>query len=163
MGPVRCPNGCRTGLTRESPIFFISTGPVRDPQGCRAANLGARELTRREFAKIPHRHRMWPYGARTAPYGPRTGWSRLLSPYGTRKLIIDALKIYGPVRGGKIRTGSVRVPWVDVRFLFKTALEQSRDSPYGVRECDVTGALVFIYHCFASIILVTNVLVMKPL
>ena len=144
MDPVRCPNGCRTGLTRESPIFFISTGPVRDPQGCLAANLGARELTRPEFAKIPHRRRMWPYGARTAPYDPRTGWSRLLSPYGTRKLIIDALKIYGPRTGRQNSHGAALGPFGPREWTCDFCSKQPLNSLEAVRTG--SGSVMWLGH-----------------
>ena len=124
------------GLTRLYTVhvrgqYETRKGAVRHPYG------QLMELTQPELAKIPHGRRIWPYGARTvptrAPNGLFTGWLQYLNPYGARKLIMHAFKLYGPVRGGKIRTaphGPVRAPWVDVRFLF----------PYGARECDVIEA-----------------------
>ena len=130
MGPVRCPYGGSTGPAQESPMFLIfygtRAGPARHLYG------QVRELTLPEFAKIPHGRRMWPYGARAgplrSPHGLFTGYLRSLNPYGDRKLIMHALKRQGHECGG---TGLVRAPWVDVRFLFKTAREQPDNSPYG--------------------------------
>ena len=51
-----------------------------------------------------------------------------LNQYEARKLIMHALKLYESVRGGKIRT--------------RRTISQSVISPYGIRECDVTGVLV---------------------
>ena len=81
------------------------TGPVRDPCGTRRGAVRhpyghARELTQTKFAKIPHGRRIWPYGARTVP--ARAVYD--LNPYGVHKLTMHALKLYGPIRGGKIRT-----------------------------------------------------------
>ena len=92
--PVRASYGPRTGM------FFIPygsrTASVRNLQGCRTAP----ESTQPEFAKIPHGRRIWPYGARMgflrSPQGLFRGCLRTLNPYGARKLIVHALKLYGP-------------------------------------------------------------------
>ena len=69
-------------------------GAVRRPFG------HVRELTQPELAKIPHGRRIWPHGARTgplrSPHGLFTGCLWYLNPYGARKLIMLALKLYGP-------------------------------------------------------------------
>ena len=109
MDPVRCPYG----------VIRDPYDPAQDPLGS--------QLTP-EFAKIPHGRHVWSYGACTGPlwypHGLFTGCLRFLNPYGTRKLLIHALKLYGSHTGGKIRTashGPRTAMWVDVRFLFKTA------------------------------------------
>ena len=76
-----------------------------------------------------------------APHGLFTGCLKYLNPYGARKLIMHALKLYGPRTGRQNSYGARVGPWVDVRFLFKTSCEQPGNSPYGARECDVTEAL----------------------
>ena len=134
MDPVRCPYGRRTGPARESQMFFISygirTGSVRDHylQKSRTGVVCGRT------------------GPVRAPHGLFTGCSSL-NPYGARKLIMHALKLYGPRTGGQNSYDAARDPWVDVRFLFKTAREQPGNNPYGVRECDVTGALLYKLSC----------------
>ena len=117
MDPVRCPYG----------VIRDPYDPAQDPLGS--------QLTP-EFAKIPHGRHVWSYGACTGPlwypHGLFTGCLRFLNPYGTRKLLIHALKLYGSHTGGKIRTashGPRTAMWVDVRFLFKTAREQPVRGP----------------------------------
>ena len=99
--PVRASYGPRTEIF----IFFISygtrTGPVRDPQEFRTAAFRKRKgIDTNRIGKIPHGRRIWPYGARTgplrAPQGLFTGCLQYLNPYGACKLIVHALKLYGP-------------------------------------------------------------------
>ena len=130
-GSVRCPCGTPKGAVRH-PYSHV------------------RELTQPEFAKIPHGRRMWPYGVRMgpvqAPHGLFTGYLWSPNPCGARKLIMHALKLYGEAKFAQRRTGPIQAPWVEVRFLFKTALEQPGNNLYRPRECDVTGASVTISH-----------------
>ena len=92
---IRRSYGARTGLC------VTLKGAVRGPY----VHYGhARKLTQPELAKIPHGRRLWSYGARTVPLRSRTDCFRSLNPYGARKLIMHALKLYGPRTGGKIRT-----------------------------------------------------------
>ena len=79
-------HGARTGLARESSMFFIShgtrTGPVRDPQGCRTAPLRARKgVNTTTIGKNPARAS---YLAVRGPYGPRMGCSRAVYILKTR-------------------------------------------------------------------------------
>ena len=147
--PVRTSHGPRTGILD---VFSYPTGPIRGPCVTRKGAIRrpyghVRKLTQPELAKIPHGRRIWPYGARTdplpSPHWLFTGCLPLLNPCGARKLIMHALKLYGPRTGrqNSYRTGPVRAPWMNVRFLFKTAREQPGSSPFGARECDVTEAL----------------------
>ena len=86
---VRAPNG-------NLQCFSYPTGPVS------------------ELAKIPHGRRIWPYGARTGPLRSPHGrfaeclWS--LNPYGARKLIMHAWKLYGPCTGRQNLYGAARGP-----------------------------------------------------
>ena len=72
--PVRASHGPRTGIFN---VFHIRTGPLHDPQGCRTAPLRTRKgIDTNRIGKIPYGRRIWSYGARTGPYGPRTCCSR---------------------------------------------------------------------------------------
>ena len=139
---IGSPCGARTGIVRaphgNHQCFSYPTGPVRGPCGTRKGAIrqscgDARELTQPELAKLPHGRRIWPYGPRTgplrAPQGLFMGCLQYLNPYGARKLIMHALKLYGPRTGRQNLYGAARAPWVDVRFLFKTAREQPVRGP----------------------------------
>ena len=135
---MRCPYGHRTGPARESSMFFISygtrTGPCVTRKGAVRRPCGhVRELTQPWLAKIPHGRRIWPHEARTgllrSPHGLFTGCSQSQNPHGARELIMHALKLYGPRTGRQNSYGAARGPWVDVRFLFKTAREQPVRGP----------------------------------
>ena len=157
MDPVRCAYGRRAGPARESQMFFISygirTGPVRDPQGCLTAPLRARKgIDTTIICKNPARAS---YVTVRGPYGPREDPARVVHglfiiskpvrvPIACNACIKTPRAPYGRARFVRRRTGPARAPWVDVRFLFKTAREQPGNNPYGARECDVTGALVAI-------------------
>ena len=117
--PVRASCGHRKGIFN---VFSYPTGPVRDPQGCRTAPLRTRKgIDTTIICKNPARASHLAVGA---PYGPLTGCSQSQNPYGARKLIMHALKLYGPRTGRQNSYGAARGPWVDVLFLFKTAREQ---------------------------------------
>ena len=110
------PCGRRTGPAPESQIFFIScgirTGPVRTRKRAVRRSYGhVRELTPPEFAKIPHGRRMWPYGARTGPARIVHGLFIISKPYWARKLIMHALKLYGPRTGRQNSYGAAREPY----------------------------------------------------
>ena len=162
----RTPRVYRAGPARESSMFFISCGtrtrPVRDPQGRRTTPPygHVREFLQPELTKIPHGRRIWPYGPLTvplrSPHGLFTGCLGYQNRYGARKLIMLALKLYGPRTGRQNSYGAARGPWVDVRFFFKTTREQPGNSPYGARECDVTGALPGKILCIGSALQITT-------
>ena len=136
---MRCPYGPRTGISNAFHILRGLYGPrkgaVRHPYG------RVRELKQPEFAKIPH-GRMW-------SYGQFTDCLQFLNPYGARKLIMHALKFYGPHKGRQISYGAARAPWVDARFLFKTAREQPVRGAgvwcdWGIRVGSRTGCLRYL-------------------
>ena len=126
-------------------MFFISygtrTGPVWDPQGCRAATLRTRkgnDTTR--IGKTPARASYLAVRARTdplrAPQGLFTGSLQYLNPYGARKLIIHALKLYGPRTGrqnsygaARGRSGPVSGRTIFVQISLGTAREQPERGP----------------------------------
>ena len=131
---------------RNIQCFSYPTGPVRGPCGTRKGAVRrpyghARELTQPELAKSLTGVVFCRTGPVRFPHGLFTGCLKSLNPYGAHKLIMHALKLYGPRTRRQNSYGAARDPWVDVRFLFKTACEQPGNSPYGARECDVTEAL----------------------
>ena len=151
---MRCPYRNSTSPARESSMFFISygarTGPGWDAQGCRTVPLRTRKgIVTARIGKNPARAS---YLAVRDPYGPPTVPARAVRRLfmiskpvrGPLAALMHALKLYGPRTGRQNSYGAARDPWVDVRFLFKTALEQPGDSPYGARECDVIEALDII-------------------
>ena len=134
MGPVRLDTAVylwfgwiiRMTPRRAMPIlhgnlqcFSYPTGPVR---GLCVTHKGAvwrpyghvRQLTQPELANIPHGCGIWTYGARTgslrSPHGLFMGYAPSLNPYGARKLIIHALKLYGPRTGRQNSYGAARGP-----------------------------------------------------
>ena len=109
------PCGHRAGPVRESSMFFISYGTRTGPVGAVRRHYGhARDLTQPELAKIPHGRRILPYGSRTSPvrfpHGLFTGCLKYLNPYGARKLIMHALKLYGRRTGRQNSYGAARGP-----------------------------------------------------
>ena len=138
-----------TGIARvphgNLQCFSYPTGRVRGPcvtrnGAVRRPSGHVRELTQPELANIPHGRRIWPYGARKDPWlSPHrlfTCCVPSINPYGARKLIMHALKLYGPHKGRQNSCAATRGPCLDVRFLFKTAREQ----PVRARKCDMTKA-----------------------
>ena len=124
--PVRASYGPRTGIFN---VFHILRDPYGGPcvtrKGAVRRPYGhARELAQPELAKIPHGRRIWPYGARKvplrSPHGLFTGCLRYLNPYGAHKLIMHALKLYGP------RTG--------------------RQNPHGARAGPLNGRTIFVQN-----------------
>ena len=118
--PVRASYGPRTGIFN---VFHI----LRDPCGTRKGAVRrpyghARELTQPELAKIPH-------GRRILPYGPRTGCSKSLNPYGARKLIMHALKLYGPRTGRQNSYGAARGPCGPREWTYDFCSKQPVNSP----------------------------------
>ena len=141
------PCDARTGIVRAPHgnlrFFFISYGtrkvPVRDPQGCRTAPLRTRKgIDTTIIGKNPARAS---YLAVRAPYGPRTGCSQSQNPYGVRKLIMHALKLYGPCTGRQNSYGAARGSCGPRMWTCDFCSKQPGNSPYGARLCDVTEAL----------------------
>ena len=112
------PCGARTGIVRAPhenlQCFSYPTGPVRGPCGTRKGavrqpyghvNLGI-DTTR--IGKTPARAS---YLTVRDPYGRRRGCSRAvlqyINSYGARKLIMHALKLYGPRTGRQNSDGPV--------------------------------------------------------
>ena len=105
--PMRALYGPCTGISN---VFFITygnhTGPLLDPQGGRTVPLWTRKgIDTTIIRKNPARAS---YVAARGPCGPRTGCLRYLHPYGTRKLIMHALKLYEPRTGSHNSYGATR-------------------------------------------------------
>ena len=115
-------------------------GPVRDPQGCRTAALRTRKgIDTTRISKTPARAS---YLAVRAPQGLFTGCLQSLNPYGAHKLIMHALKLYGPRTGRQNSYGAARAPCGPREWTYEFCSKQPGNSPYGARECDVTEALL---------------------
>ena len=101
------PCDVRTGIVRAPygnlQCFSYPTGPVRDPQGCRTAPLRARKGI--DTAIIGKNSARASY---LAVRGPGCLW--YLNPYGARKLIMHALKLYGPRTERQNSYGAARGP-----------------------------------------------------
>ena len=109
--PVLCPFGHRTGPARESSMFFISYGtrtgarawPARVPYG--ALTDTQENWHNQNWQKSRTGVVFGRTGPARSPYGPPhglfTGCLRYLNPYGAHKLIMHALKLYGPRTGGQ--------------------------------------------------------------
>ena len=104
---IRRSHGARAGLC------MTFRGAVRRPY----ALWTRREIDTTRIGKNP----AWASSlAVRSPHGLFTGCLRSLNPYGARKLIMHALKLYGPRTGGKIRTAphGARVGSVNGRTIF---------------------------------------------
>ena len=132
------PCGARGGIVRAPygnlQCFSYPTGPVRGPCGTRKGAVRrpyghARELTQPELAKIPHGRRILPYGAVRGPHGLFTGCLKSLNPYGAHKLIMHALKLYGPRTGRQNSYGAARGRTIFVQNSLWTAREQPVRGP----------------------------------
>ena len=137
------PCGARTGIVRAPhgnlPCFSYPTGPVRDPQGCRTAAVRTRKgIDTIRIGKTPARAS---YLAVRAPHGLFPGCLRAQNPYGARKLIMHALKLYGPRTGRQNSYGAERDPYGPREWTYDFCSKQPGNSPYGARGCDVTEAL----------------------
>ena len=78
------------------------------------------------------------YLAVRAPHGLFKGCLGSQNPYGARKLIMHALKLYGPRTGRQNSYGTA--PCGPREWTYGFCSKQPGNSPYGARECDVTEA-----------------------
>ena len=146
-GVVRAPHG-------NFQCFSYPTGPVRDP--CGIHNGAARhpyghvkELTQPELTRIPQGVVCGRTGPLRYPEGLFTGCLRSVNPCGALKLIMHALKLYGPRTGGKIRMAphGPRTGPLSGRMIFVQNCPWT--AGYWARECGVSGALdefIFSWH-----------------
>ena len=142
--PVRAPYG-------NLQWFSYPTGPVRGPCVTRKVRRPyghAKELTQPELAKIPHGRRILPYGARTgplrSPHGLFTGCSKSLQLYGARKLIMHALKLYGPRTGRQNSYGAAWGPCGPREWTYDFCLKQPVNSPRTA--CTGPGSVMWLRH-----------------
>ena len=129
--PIRASYGPRTWIsnvlrTLRGP-HGARAGPARVPYGALTGTL--RNWHNHNLQKSRTGVVCGRTGPVRASHGLFTGCLSSLNPYGARKLIMHALKLYGPRTGGQNSYGAARDPWVDVRFLFKTAREQPVRGP----------------------------------
>ena len=118
------------GVPRAVPVRASVRGPCGTRKGAVRHPCGqVRELTQTELAKIPHGCRIWPYGARTAPHGMFAGWLQYQNPYGARKLIMHALKLYGARTGRQNSYGAARGPCGPREWTYDFCSKQRVNSP----------------------------------
>ena len=143
--------GTRTKIFNFFHILRDPYGARAGTQGCRTAALRKRKgIDTTRIGKTPTRA---PYLAVRGPYGSLTGPLRVpqglftgclqsLNPYGARKIIMHALKLYGPRTGKQNSYGAARGPCGPRDWTYDFCSKQPGNSPYGARECDVTEALL---------------------
>ena len=145
--------GARSGPARESQMIFISygvrTGPVRDPQGCRTAPLRTRKgIDTTIICKNPARASYvvvrGPYAPLRAPHWLFTGWLLSLNPYGARKVIMHALKLYGPRTGGQNSYGATRDPHRPREWTYDFCSKQPGNNPGTTRTGP--GSVLWLGH-----------------
>ena len=138
---MKCPNF-------TSVLFLWShqaTGPVRLDTAVYLWFGWIIRMTPRVPSGVPVRAS---YGSRTGIFNvfhilwdPFTGCLKSLNPYSARKLIMHALKLYGPRTGRQNSYGAARVPCGPREWTYDFCSKQPVNSPYGARERDVTEAL----------------------
>ena len=151
------PYDARTGTVRAPQgnlqCFSYPTGPVRGPCGTRKGAVRhpcghVRELIQLKLTKIPHGCRIWPYGARTGPLRSPHGlfksclWSQ--NPYRARKLIMHALKLYGPRTGRQNSYGAARGPCGPREWTYEFCSKQPGNSPGTARTGP--GSVMWLRH-----------------
>ena len=111
------PCDARTGIVRPPHIlrdpYGARTGPARVPYGTRKGAVWhpcgqVRELTQPELAKPRTGVVFGLMEPVRSPHGLFTGWLQYQNPYGVRKLIMHALKLYGPRTGRQNSYGAAR-------------------------------------------------------
>ena len=131
-------NAC-TGIVRAPQgnlqCFSYPTGPVPDLQGCCTAPLRTRKgidttIVGKNLARASCL-------AVQAPHGLFTDCLQSQNPYGARKLVMRALKLYGPRTGRQNSYGAVWGPCGPREWTYDFCSKQPGNSPYGARECDV--------------------------
>ena len=134
-------------------MFFISygtrTGPVRDPQGCRTAPLRTcKGIDTTRIGKNPARASYFAVRGRTGPvrgpHGLFTGCLKSLNPYGARKLIMHALKLYGPRTGRQNSYGAARGPCGPREWTYDFCSKQPVNSPGTARTGP--GSVMWLRH-----------------
>ena len=136
------PCGARTGIVRAPQgnlqCFLYPTEPVRGPCGTRKGAVlhlygHVRELIQPKLTKIVQGRRIWPYGARTgplwSPHGLFTGCLGSENTYLARKLIMHALKLYGPRTGRQNSYGAAQGLCGPHEWMYDFCSKQPGNSP----------------------------------
>ena len=145
-GAVRQPYGhvrelTRIGKTPARVSYLAVRAPcVQDPQGCRTAALRTRKGIDQNWQNSRTGVVFGRTGPLRAPQGLFTGCLQSLNPYGARKIIMHALKLYGPRTGRQNSYGAARGPCGPHEWTYNFCSKQPGNSPYGARKCDVTEA-----------------------
>ena len=144
--PVRASCGPRTGIFN---VFHI----LQDPYGARAgpARVPYGALTDTQGTWHNHNWQKSRTGVvfcRTvpvrAPYGSRTGCLKSLNPYGARKLIMHALKLYGPRTGRQNSYGAAQGPCGPREWTYDFCSKQPVNSPGTARTGP--GSVMWLRH-----------------
>ena len=144
--PARASCGPRTGNFN---VFHI----LRDPYGARAGptrvSYGALTDTQGNWHKQNwQKSRTVVVSCRTGPvrfpYGLFTGCLKYLNPYGARKLIMHALKLYGPRTGRQNSYGAARAPCGPREWTYNFCSKQPVNSPGTVRTGP--GSVMWLRH-----------------
>ena len=148
-GPVRASYGPRTQIFNIFHILRDPYEPVRDPQVSSRQPYGlVRELAQPELAK-----RTGVVFGRTgplrAPQGLFAGCLQSLNPYGARKLIMHALKLYGPRTGRQNSYGAARGPCGPREWTYDFCSKQPGNSPGTARTGP--GSVMWLRHYNACI------------
>ena len=128
---MRCPCGHRTGIFI---VFHILRDPYGARAGCRTAPLRTRKgIDTTRIGKNPARASYFAVRGRTGPvrgpHGLFTGCLKSLNPYGARKLIMHALKLYGPRTGRQNSYGAARGPCGPREWTYDFCSKQPVNSP----------------------------------
>ena len=144
--PVRASYGPRTGIFN---VFHI----LRDPYGARAGPArvpyGALTDTQGNWHNQNwQKSRTGVVFCRTGPvrgpHGLFTGCLKSLNPYGARKLIMHALKLYGPRTGRQNSYGAARGPCGPREWTYDFCSKQPVNSPGTARTGP--GSVMWLRH-----------------
>ena len=141
-GPVRASYGPRTGIFHVFLSYGARAGPSRVPYGSLTDTYG-------------NSHKQNWQNARTgvvfgrtaparAPHGLFPGCSRTQNPYGARKLIMHALKLYGPRTGRQNSYGAARGPYGPREWTYDLCWKQPGNSPGTA--CTGPGGVMWLRH-----------------
>ena len=138
--PIRASYGPRTGIFN---VFHI----LRDPCGARAwpTRVPYGALTDTQLQENWHNWNLQKShtgvvfgrtGPLRSPHGLFTGCLRSLNLYGARKLIMHALKLYGPRTGRQNSYSAARGPCGPREWTYDFCSKQPVNSPCGTRNCE---------------------------
>ena len=128
---------------RHFQMYFLEWKCVNFEPGCRMAPLRTRKgIDTTKIDKNPARVSYMAVRGRMGPlrsqHGLFKGCLGSQNPYGVRKLIMHALKLYGPRTGTQNSYGAAHGPR---EWTYNFCSKQPVNSLNGARECNVTEAL----------------------